>query len=284
MMSDAEHVDYFAIAPREAPALGLPIDALYRHLQHTEGDVERAIERYLRFRENSGAIPVVWQDHTFPTRRHFSRWLAGEFGVTLGAVNAQLYQRGWDIAAVIAYFRGRTRFEEPALPLPAPAAPVPGPETPHIGQDPDPEIKPELIRQIGNGEHQLAWRADLAGAAAADRTNGLTATIAGHLAGLAAAFAAQYDRPTTATAARDIAPLVRVLADQENQLARLTARIRHLERLQDDKRQGRAAQTDMLTVIMHKVGQLAHDFEQMRNRSPAPRFTRARPLGVEPKE
>jgi hypothetical protein len=38
----------------------------------------------------------------------------------------------------------------------------------------------------------------------------------------------------------------------------------------------------MVTVILHKVGQIAHDFEQMRNgKAPAPRHTRRRPLGTE---
>lgn len=64
---------YRAVAAREAPGLGMPVQTLTRHLHHTRGDLEGAINRYLKFREDGGAKPVTWQDRTFPTRQGFHR-------------------------------------------------------------------------------------------------------------------------------------------------------------------------------------------------------------------
>jgi hypothetical protein len=60
----------------------------------------------------------------------------------------------------------------------------------------------------------------------------LATTIAGHIAGTVAAITVPQT-PATTTTAIDIAPLGRALADQENQLGRLTAHIARLERVED---------------------------------------------------
>lgn len=122
-------------------------------------------------------------------------------------------------------------------------------------------------------------------------TNGMggsAAAIGGLLAALAGVFAAQHDelnelrgRPTAGERG-DIAPVVRHLEEYRNQLARMAARLAALERIEDEKRQGLADQAEMVTVILRKVGQIAHDLEQTRSRgSSVPRHTRQRPLGTE---
>jgi hypothetical protein len=73
------------------------------------------------------------------------------------------------------------------------------------------------------------------------------------------------------------------LKDQENQIAKLTARIARLERAENDNHQVLATVSDTLAVVLHKTGPVSHDLDLMtRGRSPV-RHTRARPLGIEPK-
>lgn len=118
--------------------------------------------------------------------------------------------------------------------------------------------------------------------------SGAEPAIAGPLGMIAAAFAAQQAelavlRQRTAAPGTPAEPaILRELQTCNAMLDRLAGRLSQLERAETEQRRDIADQVEMVTVILHKIGQVAHDFEQMRSRvSPVPRHTRQRPLGTE---
>lgn len=132
---DTKSLSYLELAQREAPGLGISVPALARHLRHTGGDLEAAVERYLSYRDGAGGTkPVVWEGRTFPTRQEFIAWLAEELDVSAARVSGRLYGHGWDIAGTIAHFRkpviNEPSIDEPELPLPPEPPPPPEPAVP----------------------------------------------------------------------------------------------------------------------------------------------------------
>jgi hypothetical protein len=467
------HQSCLAIARREAPGLGIPIAALYKNLRRTGGDLEAAVERYLKNRPDNGGKPVTWQGRTFATRREFTGWLAHELRVSDTTLSGQLYRHKWDIAATIAHFHAEAeriaavlarRAElakiepelapmpeltpdeepEPALdleselaltpdltspglqartpdPCPAPRPrgrgskngvpvlydgvwfdskaalarhiagqgvlaagevtallyppvdedvwprldyftrrivrrnggvydPIPGPVAPLIYAGRLYPSRAPLARWLSGGlgvsaAEALAILFGLAGDVTAEvaeycsafgleppsaepdapllssavagaglgnghapptttsinntTTNNNVAggtpapALAGPLAVIASAFATQeaeladLRRRLSATTATGLGPggdgpILRYLQEHGDQLARLTARLAQLERIEGEKRQALSDQAEMVTVILHKVGQVAHDLDQMRNgKSPPQGHTRRRPLGTD---
>ena len=229
--------------------------------------------------------PWAYVGQIFPSRVRLRDWLVSELGITEQEGQAIVLGLYGDVTAEIEnYCRafGMTPPPRPADP-PTPKGParIPAPET-----SPPPETMPPLETapapfpptNSGNG----------------------TNSIAQPLAALAAAFARQHDelvRLASATlphvnghlaagqadaAQADGGPISRQLQTQGERLDQLFMRLIQIERSEQNKHQEVAKLGDTLAVVLHKVGQIAHDLGQARSPSPTvPRHTRKRPLGID---
>jgi hypothetical protein len=94
-LGQEQHESCLVIARREAPGLVVPTATLYKHLRRCNGDLEAAIERYLKPPNN--ARPILWEGQSFATRREFTAHLAGVLHRSVSSVTDQLCRHKWNV-------------------------------------------------------------------------------------------------------------------------------------------------------------------------------------------
>lgn len=243
----------------------------------------------------AGRSLLIYAGRLYLARLPLVRWLAEQIDGTYEEITAVLRGLAGDVTREVElYCDAFNLFIPPAdpgapelptsassqgLPAPLPAPPVglkPEPGNGHAGNGTGAVAQPASPGEPAAGETGLGTGAMM--------VDGLATTIAEHIAAIVAVFTARQTPAATTTTTIEIAPLVRHLQDQENQLAKLTARLARLEHAENDNRQVLGTVSDTLAVVLRKTGQVSHDLDLMtRGRSPV-RHTRARPLGIEPIE